>query len=627
MRRMKARLTSIIMSLVLVFSLFTGLNLKTEAAGVDMSVRPLVSNSMYEQSFEVYMSVAGEYDLYYNGVVTQQAVPLGAGTQTLTFATSDPADSIGIDIWALDENGEWDSRSADSLNPYYAPVKGIGEDGTVLFEDTVRLGYYSDYECTYEAPAEYDTGDTVYYCNSNIHVLTFGEEGYTFTYSKDVKQPRNIQINYVDGQNQQIGSTTETLNYGDVLNFEAPATYDANGKTYTLLSNAYATMSYDTASDVYTFEYAENIPAPEAPYEITINFVDTADNAIFYSTTMTVDVNSIARMELPSVYYTGLKQYQLVDGTPNFVEREFSSTRATTYDIPYAVASETMPYDVAINFVGDDGTSLGRMTTTLTADGEPWVYALDSTPVITTENGEYRLISGQGNANGQIVCAYNGDAASRQLEYQVVYTLETVEVPQPYEITLRYIDIGTNNVIQTVAQQVAVGETVTFNAAPESLTVDGTNLVRINGQDAPISHNYDEVQTDYAVYYIDPTIPAPEVVAVDETVTEYVTLDDGTAVPEAVPVTLVTTTEGDVTAAFTADGQPLNVADGTLTPVQDEEVPLADTNNLTGIEDEETPKADMNTNSFAKTLPWICGIAVLIVLIVLFLVSKKRKSE
>lgn len=644
MRRIKGRLISVIMTLALIMTVFSSFNLKADAAGsVEISVSPVISNSMYQQVFNVYLSADGEYDVWYNGSQTQAAIPLSAGSHTLTFNVTNPSDVIGLDVWVMDDNGEWQCGSGDSINAYYVTINGVADDGTVLFEDSGNyLGQYEG-ELVYEAPASYDLGDTVYYCSNNIHVLSFGEDGYTFNYTTSPKGSRTIKIQYVDGQDQVIGNYEEVLNYGDIVNYTAPASYEAQGKTYTLRTAPDVTLDYNTASDIYTFEYDENIPEPEAPYEIEVNFVDADNNnAVLYTTRMTLDVGGSVRMELPNIYYSGLKQYQLTEGTSNVIEREFSSTLPITYNIPYRMAAESAPYDVTVYFTGDDGTALGSQTVTLTADGEPWIYDLASNPVIKSGDKEYHLISGQGNENNQIVCAYNDDPATRQISYQVIYTPEIIEEALPYPVTLRYINVSNNAVINTEVQDVAVGSAVTFEEAPETITYEGTELVRMNGQDGAIVHSYDQTQANYAVYYVDPTVPAPEVEVVEQVITQYVTEeggtvvtdDTGTAAPQTVPVTTVTAPDGTVQAIYNAEGQQVTIENGVITPIEDENVPLADGDELSEdestvtIEDEDTPKADMNSQkgNISKMVPWILA-GVVIVIIALYMVLKNKKTE
>ena len=217
----------------------------------------------------------------------------------------------------------------------------------------------------------------------------------------------------------------------------------------------------------------------------------------------------------------------------------------------------------------------------------------------------------------------------------------------------------------------AYGESVEFEAAPENITVGDTNYILLNGQDDPIVHEYNDSQSSYAVYYRDASVETevevePEVIT--QVVTQYVTEEDGTVVvyedgtvapPVAVPVTTVTDGEGNTTN-YNEDGQQVDITDGNITVLEDEETPLAqepdaaetdpaddasqddsaDTaseeeqpESTTTLEDETTPLAQLpadadSSNGSSMNMPLIIGgiaaAAVIIIAGAAFIIVRKK---
>lgn len=272
-------------------------------------------------------------------------------------------------------------------------------------------------------------------------------------------------------------------------------------------------------------------------------------------------------------------------------------------------------------------------------------------------------MDGQGDENGQIVHTYG----STTRVYNVYYTAQEVANPQPYAVTMRYISVSDNAVLETEEQEVAYGSSVDFGAAPETLTVEGTEYTQLNGQEDGVSHDYNVNRTDYAVYYIESDAleaeePEPEVIT--QVITQYVTEEgtvveneDGTVVPETVPVTVVTDGQGGETA-FNEAGQEVQINEGNIEVVEpetepeaeeipDEETPLANldlnagetgsetadndsSDDLSLIEDEETPLANQDlTESTGLNPVLVSGIiaAAAVLVIVYIVISKKRKEN
>ena len=676
MKRLKKTILSYFMTLVLALGCAAGINIPAAAAPAPtINISSQATDRYGYQTFTV--SASGAETFYYVATANGSQIgagSFGSGTHTIEFYSPD---SILLQVTAdYDSNDDGIAESTQvaigySAQAYYVTVTCQGTDGQFLQSEQVFLDALNYPSVTYTAPASFDLGGTVYTISNNSYLLQYGTDNVTLQYSPSTKEARSFNVYYVDESDAVIYSDTVTLNYGEGYTLTAPATYEANGETYQLESrNTSYDITYDNAASEYVFEYARVIDAPAAPYEITINFVDADnDNAVLYSISQTVDVDALVHIDLPSTYEANFKQYQLAEGVENYIEREFSSTRSTVYNIPYVVADESVPYDVTINFVDYDNpeTILSARTMTVTPDGEPMTYDINSTPTLEINGVVYQVLSGQGNGNGQIVHTYGTSART----YNVYYAAQEVNDPQPYTVTMRYISVEDNSVLDTQEVEVAYGESVEFEAAPENITVGDTNYILLNGQDDPIVHEYNDSQSSYAVYYRDASVETevevePEVIT--QVVTQYVTEEDGTVVvyedgtvapPVAVPVTTVTDGEGNTTN-YNEDGQQVDITDGNITVLEDEETPLAqepdaaetdpaddasqddsaDTaseeeqpESTTTLEDETTPLAQLpadadSSNGSSMNMPHIIGgiaaAAVIIIAGAAFIIVRKK---
>ncbi len=628
MRGLRGRLFSLLIALVLVLGSVAGMKIPAQAAETPVvQIDRVTADGPGVQKFSVYVS--GVQQAFYS-IDGGQTTGLVVGTTTPVSVESSNPVMISVEYQMLD--GSWGIATATSSTAYTAYVYAYAE-GQVIWKDTVLLDMYNYPSVAYTAEASFEENGKIYTSSNNTPLLRYGDASARIDYTPTDMEARSYTVRYEDENDQLLYSYGGSLNYGESATIEAPATYEKDGRTYALETGYSAyNVTYDNVANVYTFEYAEVIPAPEEPYEITINLVDSDNNnALLYSIRQTVDVDSTVRVELPSTYEVNFKQYVLADGVENYIERAFADTRSTVYTIPYVTAGESAPYEITVNFVDYDNpeTVLSAMTATITADGDPFIYNVGSANILDINGVEYKLLSGQGNDNGQIVHTYG--TATRV--YNVYYTAQEVDEPQPYTVTLRYISINDNSILETQQQEVVYGSSVSFDAAPEELDVGDTNYVRLNGQDEAITHEYNEGQTSYAVYYRDSSVEVevePEVIT--QVVTQYVTQDDGTlvqnqdgaSVPVNVPVTTVTGGEGEE-ITYNEEGQQVAIEDGNITVLEDEEVPLADgtadtEEETVTLEDETVPLANLDVDgsgSASGNMPLIIGGIVIVAVIII----------
>lgn len=187
------------------------------------------------------------------------------------------------------------------------------------------------------------------------------------------------------------------------------------------------------------------------------------------------------------------------------------------------------------------------------------------------------------------------------------------------EYRVRYVD---QNDVDIVTPRIAIGElgsTVsvrakTINDWPVDQTTKSIELT--NGTNT-ITFVYtvpeDEVQTEYVTEYVTNTVD--EVVTVPGTAGAGTTVGTGTGVAGAA-------------GAGAAGGAAGDAAAGETTDITDNETPQAGADGETTIEDNETPQAGAS-DSGLNNMIYVAGGAgaVILIAIVAYLLSKRRKAE
>lgn len=623
MKTLSKRIVSFALALILSLGMLGANAVEVKAAnGVpEISITPLVTESYDVQEFRVSVSVAAFYTV--NGGAEQS---LAAGDHKLTFNTSD---TVSLKVYAQGENG-WVSETTTSINTYTTSVTCVNENNKVLKSDIITLSKVNQPEYIYTAPEVIDEGDSVYYKTSTPSIVfKYGDTAKIISYATFNKEAKTYTINYVDTNNKVIATESKVISFGETASITAPATYTDGTDTYNLKTTGSYNLTYETAQDVYTFEYVKQAPAAKQPYDITIKLVNE-NGTVLHTMKKSVDVNKSVTVAIPATYEVGQKQYKLADGEPTSITREYASTDAKTYTVNYVLSGETKAYDVTINCVDKaTGKVLATVTGTVEPDGAPYTYEISSKNSIKANGTTYQVISGQGNGNGKIVHAY-GDAAK---SYTVYYNAKQVKNPESYNVTMRYICVNDNVVLERETKTVKVNSSVTFDEAPETLTVDGKEYILLNGQDGTTVHKYNDSQKSYAIYYRDAAIEMDP----DDIVIPLPGTDEGDQDADA-PTTPGTTatpgTTGNDDETSTEADESVVTEESSETAAENEQSSEALESEVEIIEEEDVPLAanaqDAEEEDDSSAMPYVIGgisLLVIIVLIVLFVVKKKKASN
>ena len=638
MKKISVRVFTFVLALIMCIGVGSVNANKALAAEVPtITIAPLVTESVNQQAFQVYTEADAQYKAYYGGGSESGSIP--AGTKTLTFNTSD---EVNLEVFASYVNDEGSTKyvtvRSTSINAYWAYVYFVAEDDTVIGSDKIKLSKHNEPQVVYNAQPVIDNGAFEYHTANPSVVFKYGDTAKYITYTSVAKGSKTITVNYVDDADAVLYTETMVLNYGDTAAISAPAAYTANGSTYALKTTASYDVTYENAQSVYTFEYAKQAPSAQLPYEITINLVDE-NGATLNSMKASVDVGKQVTVNLPATYEVGMKKYALAEGQAASIVRDYASAESKTYTVKYVLTGEAAPYTVTVTMVDRaSGAVLSTVTATIEPDGAPYTYTISSKNTIVKDGVTYQVLSGQGNSKGKIVHAY-GDAIK---SYTLYYSAKQESIADSYAVNMRYICVNNSAILATETQIVDVNSSVTFDVAPETLTIEGKEYIRLNGQGSAIVHNYNDTQKNYEIYYRDASI---EVDNDDIIYVPGTNVDQGGAnqpdgnQPDgnqpAVPDNDNTAPDtGADAGADTGDTQAPNepVVEPDAETGEEPTVPGEDVTGEEIIEEDEVPLAnapgDGASEGKTSVMPFVGGGVGLaaIIAIVIALINKKRKT-
>lgn len=227
-----------------------------------------------------------------------------------------------------------------------------------------------------------------------------------------------------------------------------------------------------------------NVQASNDAYYMPVSFI--ADNTVVESNTVVNRYGSGASCSAPKTITNpnnpGAK-YQ-INGS-NYKQVSFGTP---SVDFTYSRVVRN-PYTSNVSYVDQDGNGIGKDSFTVTeANGGSF------TPqsVITAANGRsYKLMNGQ----GAVSQSYDDGARNYTFRYQ----LQENAAARPYFITVRYVSDGT--LLNANTYTVTNGKTVKVTTPATYTTPDGIEYKRKSGEEASISHSFDQGMKTYTIEY------------------------------------------------------------------------------------------------------------------------------
>ena len=185
--------------------------------------------------------------------------------------------------------------------------------------------------------------------------------------------------------------------------------------------------------------------------------------------------------------------------------KELALTRdgAKAYTLQYQPEETELTYTVNIALVSAGKN--GNTNVHVAKSEQAKVSASQDAQVVLPETVEQDGITyTRFGSESQLSYSWADLQNSRMLSDTVYYVASDVVAPEAYDVKVRYVD--------AVSGKEIGGETLTCNpdgsalsiASPESVSFEGKQYQRLNGQSAPITHRFYAPYRTYTVYYAEP---------------------------------------------------------------------------------------------------------------------------
>ncbi len=324
----------------------------------------------------------------------------------------------------------------------------------------------------------------------------------------------------------------------------------------------------------------------------------------------------------------------------NTPESHFGSDKdGRTLTVAYRASSQTKKAAVTVYEVdGSTNQVLGPKVTLDVTPDKAATYTPEPTKVV--DGVTYELWHGNDAA---FTCSWDDIAAGADLMRTVYYVPEGYVPGDPYDVTIRYVNVADNAVLDTATVRVSPDDVDwTLIEGPERFDRDGETYVRLAGQEGGVRHSYFSPTRTYTVYYrnVNDVLNGQVVVRrtqIIDTVRDVVV--PGTALPATdgtAPAAAGTAAPGAAAAApaglaatpAAAGGDAgVTPGDGT-TIINDDDNPLASPDGATTaeqrIEDDENPLARGPLSNGYLVAGSLAGLAALFFL--LFWLFRRRKQ-
>ena len=395
-------------------------------------------------------------------------------------------------------------------------------------------------------------------------------------------------------------------------------------------------------------------------YNAVIRYVDGQGNVLL---TDSVSVTGTYRYTPPSQLSkkTGslYDVYSLAEGQGSLVlspADEGVTDGTATYDIAYEKPGDGAPvrWTVVLENGSVEPKAAGRKINTEVIEVQPGSTA-KYTPKPSIEVGGETLVPVT-----TTLPEYSYEYGSGAEPITTIYYVpEGWQPKDPYDITVRYVNIATNEVLQerTLTSRFQDRDFLEISS-PEGFTQNGIEYVRLAGQEESLWHDYYSSTRVYTIYYRDInddlsaniTISRTRVVYENVVTPAPATPEEGaTGGTEDVPATTTTVDNAQTDAVTTVAADAVDAGIATIT-IPDNETPLAVIDgentstvvdsegrdlNTVRIEDDETPLASLKSegegSAFAAMpragiVAIVAGVCIAVAFL-LFMFFKRRKKK
>lgn len=481
------------------------------------------------------------------------------GVLSVAISDFDPARPYSIAVY---DNREQTGSPLyqGTISPVYAQIPG--QANRIIAIRT--LG--SDENRTFNTPGSVTFGGVTYQLASAEPVSTS-----PLTYAYEANEPAQSvdgHIAYVNDEGQTIKTETiEGIAYGTNKTVSVPSvitTGEGAQSAYwrTVCFGGNVTAAYPGNTEFVIpckpLTLAEGAGNQGNYYFATIDLVDTEGNRLAtdtlnvtgkYNYTAPARLHLTGKDGLVTTYVLGNNE-ALSDGVLALdPTTDNVTTGSKTYKITYDKLSQDAEATWTILTVNgaEDPKSENREISRETISVKPGETKTFEPAKEIVENGQ-TLVPTSSTKDKYEFTYGNGDDPM----LTVYYVPDGYKAPEPYDVTVRYVNIANNKVLQSHALTVRPQDRDELEiTSPKSFTQDGIEYVRLDGQDKSVFHSYYSSNRTYTIYYRDINDDLSANIVITHINTEYV---NGATTAPTTTNNGTTTTDGGTTGTTTTDG-------------------------------------------------------------------------
>ena len=284
----------------------------------------------------------------------------GSGIVEINY--SDMEASSGYTVSYKEHDGESNGKV------YKAGIQLTDDSGNVF--NSTDITYYGTY--TYQAPRTFSRTSTdekgnnvvTYYRATDQKaqaVLTKEDNGKTvkIAYSEiDSQTPYDWNINIIDLMTgKTLDTVTKEIGVDQSKSYEAQESFEKDGVTYTLdssMETSYTHQYGDKERTTNIYYYDKEKWDPENGYDITVKYINIADQSEIASQTLTVTNEQDTEISCPEEYQSGNRTYIRLKGQSDTLRHSYYSN-IRQYTIYYRDSNDTINADAEITYVVVDG--------------------------------------------------------------------------------------------------------------------------------------------------------------------------------------------------------------------------------------------------------------------------------
>lgn len=536
----------------------------------------------------------------------------------------------------------------------------------------VRTIGNADKDRPFSAPQTLEADGVVYKLASNDPVSEGGTQLYKYELAQDdLQESVDAHITYLDQDNPtgtpiKVDTVTLAKNTSqsvDVQSIVSAKDDDTLYRALTLADNLTVSYPGTTEYSILCKRLSSEWGNVGSFYKASIRYVGTDGKSL--GVVDNVIVNKSYTYTAPDRLYVDdngtVRQYEIQDKSKAVLKLNPGDAKGSmVYEIVYAPIADDAPrtWTVVVENGSVDPKDPRRVLERKDYTDVPGKTATHVTEAKISKDGVDYVPA----ASTLERYEHTFSAATMDVEQTIYYVPDGYVAPEAYQITVNYINIATNEIIDT--QSYTASPTMRGDleiTSPETFSKDGVEWVRLAGQEAALRHSFYSPNRTYTIYYRDinddlhstTIIRNTRVVYANEqgeTVSRPTTIvDNGTTTTDEGTTQTDQGTTGGTTAGTAGGGEAATATGGAVdTGLQTgadlrsidgqdgQQIVGADGTDTatTRIEDEETPLAQSaSQNAAGKIDPKIVAIgggiaaAAVAAALVLFFVFKRRKKN